>query len=72
MTAKEEHKHVWEGKVARHAAARGGVSHFPGQLDSPALLSSRKVTTTPYALPLLPHRRPPKPLSSFPPHPPQP
>ena len=38
MTAKEEHKHVWEGKVARHAAARGGVSHFPGQLDSPALL----------------------------------
>ena len=45
----------------RHAA---GVSHFPGQ---PPLSGQEGVTTTPYALLLLPHRRPPISPSSFPP-----
>ena len=54
-------KHVWEGSVMRHAARRFSLS------GTAPPFRGRKVTATPYALVLLPRRRPPIPPSSFPP-----
>ena len=53
-------KHVWEGSVMRHAARRLSLS------GTAPPFRGRRVTATPYALPLLPQRRPPIPPSSIP------
>ena len=54
-------KHVWEVSAVRHAARRFSLS------GTAPPFRGRKVTATPYALLLLPRRRPPIPPSSFPP-----
>ena len=58
---RRSHEHVWEGSVMRHAARRLSLS------GTAPPFRGRRVTATPYALLLLPRRRPPIPPSSFPP-----
>ena len=54
---RRSHEHVWEGSVVRHAARRFSLS------GTAPPFRGRKVTATPYALLLLPRRRPPNPPS---------
>ena len=58
---RRSHEHVWEGSVMRHAARRLSLS------GTAPPFRGRRVTATPYALLLLPRRRPPIRPSSFPP-----